>query len=78
MPAITEDAIRQLAGFRGEEVEVVSCYLDVDGRRYLRHQDYERELQVLLRRAQEHTNGSRSVVTDLRRIEDFVKAGVDR
>lgn len=78
MPAITENAIRQLAGFRAEQAEVVSCYLDVDGRRYLRHQDYERELQVLLRRAQENANGSRSVATDLHRIEDFVKAGVDR
>jgi len=31
---ITEDAVRELAGFNGEGVPVTTCYLDVDGRRY--------------------------------------------
>lgn len=78
MVAITEDAIRQLAGFRGEGAPVTSCYLDVDGRRYLRHQDYEEELQRLLRRARKKVNGTRSVADDFERIEAYVRGGVDR
>jgi peptide chain release factor subunit 1 len=75
---ITEEAIRELAAFRGEGEPVTTCYLDVDGRRLVRRQDYERELEMLLRRAREKANGSESVTTDLRRIEDFVKGGIDR
>jgi peptide subunit release factor 1 (eRF1) len=75
---ITEDAIRELAAFRGEAAPVTTCYLDVDGRRAVRHQDYERELDLLLRSAKEKANGSESVAADLRRIEEYVKAGIDR
>jgi peptide chain release factor subunit 1 len=75
---ITEDAIRELAAFRGEDAPVTTCYLDVDGRRMVRRQDYERELDFLLRAAREKANGSGSVQADLRRIEDYVKAGFDR
>ena len=78
MPAITHDVIRELAGFRGERAPVTTCYLDVDGRRHLRHQDYEHELDVLLRDAKARADGDASVAADLRRIEDFVKAGIDR
>lgn len=78
MPVITEDAIRELAGFRGGTAPVTTCYLDVDGRRYVRHQEYERELSSLLRRARGQANGTASVHRDLKRIEDFVKRGIDR
>lgn len=78
MAVITEGAIRELAGFKGEEAPVTTCYLDVDGRRYLRHQDYELELDRLLRDARPKANGTRSVHADLRRIEEFVKQGIDR
>ena len=50
MPVIAEDVIRSLVGFRGERAPVTSCYLDVDGRRYVRHQDLEHEVGVLLHR----------------------------
>jgi peptide subunit release factor 1 (eRF1) len=76
--AVTEDVIRKLAGFRGEQAPVTSCYLDIDGRRWLRHQDVERELDHLLREARRRTDGDASVTADLRRIEDYVKAGIDR
>ena len=33
MAVITEAAIRELAGFRGQDAPVTTCYLDVDGRR---------------------------------------------
>lgn len=78
MAAITEDEIRQLAGFRGEKAPVTSVYLDVDGRRYVRHRDYELELERLLRRAQAKGNDTASVADDFRRIGDYVRAGVDR
>jgi peptide chain release factor subunit 1 len=75
---ITEDAIREIAAFRGEEAPVTTCYLDVDGRRLVRRQDYERELDALLRTARRKANGSASVAADLKRIEDYVKGGIDR
>ena len=78
MSVITEDVIRSLAGFRGDRAPVTTCYLDIDGRRYLRHQDYEYELDVLLRDARSKANGDASVARDLTRIEEFVKAGIDR
>lgn len=75
---ITEDAIRELAAFRADDAPVTSCYLDVDGRRMVRHQDYEQELDRLLRSARERANGTESVHRDLQRIEEYVKGGFDR
>jgi peptide subunit release factor 1 (eRF1) len=75
---VTEEVIRSLAGFRGQKAPVTSCYLDVDGRRYRRHQDYEYELDVLLRAGRAKAGGDQSVETDLRRIEDYVRGGLDR
>ena len=46
---ITEAAIRELAGIRGDVAPITSCYLDVDGRRLTRHQDVEHELEGVLR-----------------------------
>lgn len=79
MAPITEQAVRELAGFKGRSAPVTSCYLDVDGRRYPRRQDYEQELARMLREAKERANGSASLIAaDLRRIEDHVKSGFDR
>ena len=78
MAAITEDAIRELAAFKGEEAPVTTCYLDVDGRRFVRHQDYEHQLDLMLRTARDKANGSESVARDLRRIDEFVRGGIDR
>jgi peptide chain release factor subunit 1 len=75
---VTEEVIRSLAGFRGQKAPVTSCYLDVDGRRYRRHQDYEHELDLLLREARAKSEGDQSVESDLRRIEDHVRRGLDR
>jgi hypothetical protein len=58
---ITEAAIRELAGIRGEAAPITSCYLDVDGRRLVRHQDVEHELDGLLRVARERADGDASV-----------------
>ena len=78
MAVITEAAIRELAGIRGDVAPITSCYLDVDGRRLVRHQDVEHELDGVLREARQRANGHRSVHDDLRRIEAFVKGGFDR
>lgn len=77
MTALTQDAIRSLASFKGQQAPVVSLYLDVDGRRRLRPRDYEACLDQLLREAREKANGS-VPAEDLRRIEAHVRAGVDR
>lgn len=78
MAVITEAAIRELAGFRGQDAPVTTCYLDVDGRRLSRHRDYEQELERILRSARARANGTESVRSDLSRIEAYVKGGIDR
>jgi hypothetical protein len=75
---LTEAAIRELAGIRGDAAPITSCYLDVDGRRLTRHQDVEHELDGMLRDARQRANGHQSVHDDLRRIEAYVRAGLDR
>ena len=83
---ITDTLIRDLAGLKGERAPVISCYLDVDGRRFLRPHDYEVHLDAMLRRARRQlSNGTARdrgvealVEGDLRRIETFVKGGIDR
>ncbi len=78
MAVLTEAAVRELAGIRGENAPITSCYLDVDGRRLVRHQDLEHELEGMLREARQRANGHDSVHDDLRRIEAFVRGGFDR
>jgi peptide subunit release factor 1 (eRF1) len=76
--AITEAAIRELAGFRGQDAPVTTCYLDVDGRRLSRHRDYQQELDRVIRSARVKANGTASVAQDLDRIESYVRGGFDR
>ena len=78
MPVITEAAIRRLAGVRGERAPITSMYLDVDGRRFLRRQDVEHELDGLLREARQRANGHASVHDDLQRIERYIRSEFDR
>jgi peptide chain release factor subunit 1 len=78
VPVITEDVVRELAGLRGEGAPITSCYLDVDGRRYVRRQDVEHALDALLRDARQRAAGERSVRDDLERIEAYVRNGLDR
>jgi len=75
---LTEAAVRELAGMRSGVAPITSCYLDVDGRRLVRHQDVEHELDGMLRVARQRANGHASVHDDLRRIEAFVHGGLDR
>ncbi|MBV8162469.1 MAG: hypothetical protein JO265_16245 [Acidimicrobiia bacterium] len=76
---LSGDVVRHLAAFDGGG-PVCTCYLDVDGRRYVRSRDYELQLERMLRpvREQEHRAGRHAVCRDLERIEDHVKGGIDR
>ncbi len=83
---ITDAVLRDLAGFTSERAPVTSCYLDVDGRRYIRAQDVEPHLDDLLRRGRRRMAANdghdkaatASVDADLRRISDYVRGGIDR
>jgi peptide chain release factor subunit 1 len=83
---ITESLIRELAGLKGERAPVVSCYLDVDGRRFHRPHDYEVHLDAMMRRARRQLSDASApdrgvealVEADLRRIESYVRGGIDR
>jgi peptide chain release factor subunit 1 len=76
MTVITEAAIKELAGFKSTEAPVVSCYLDVDGRRQIRPQDYQRRLEAMVKTAAaEHDV---TVSADLAQITRHVNNGVDR
>jgi len=76
--AITEDDVRELALRKPTIAPVTSCYLNVDGRRRLRHQDVTHALDLLLRPARAGANGEASVAQDLQRIEDHVGQGFER
>ena len=76
LAALTQDAIRALAAHRSQNGPVVSLYLDVDGKRFVRAKDYELHLDALARSALEgHGHG---VEADVQRIVDHVKSGIDR
>ena len=77
MPVITEAAIKDLAGFRSDDAPVVSCYLDVDGRRQVRPQDYQRRLAALVRDASAGHPGV-DVTADVDRITEHVAGDLDR
>lgn len=78
MANLNEDTVRELAGVSGGGAPVVSCYLDVDGRRYPRRQDYEAQLDHLVRRARARGEGNGTLAADLARITDHVHGGFDR
>ena len=74
MAVLTRDVIRKLAGHRGGAGGVVSLYLDVDGRRYVRPKDYEFHLDRLLRDARERLGADPA---DIRRLQERL-ADLDR
>ena len=77
MPVITEAAIKELAGFRSDDAPVVSCYLDVDGRRQVRPQDIERRVAALVKEAANGPSGD-AIGADLDRITEHVAKHLDR
>jgi peptide chain release factor subunit 1 len=65
------DVVRRLAAYAGSG-PVVTCYLDVDGRRYVRNHDYEVEFERMARPLRDRDGRA------LKRIEDYVRGGFDR
>jgi peptide chain release factor subunit 1 len=79
MARLSHDAVRSLASKTGGSAPVVSLYLDVDGRRYVRPKDYEGELDRMLRQARERANGNGAMVAkEFERIDAHVRGGLDR
>lgn len=78
MVVIDEVQLRQLASLDLGRELVTTCYLDLDGRRLPRAVDVEAELQRVLRDGRARAKGDPSVLEDLRRIEGYIRAGVDR
>ena len=78
MVAITEDAIRSLAGYKGEGAPVTSCYVDLDGSRHVRWQDVVNAMKPLLKDAHHKHHDDPSVCDDIAKIEELVKGGIDR
>jgi len=76
--AITEDDIRSLAAFKGDGAPVTSVYLDVDGGRHVRFQDAVRSAESLLKDALAKHADEPSVAADLQRVQELVRAGIDR
>jgi peptide subunit release factor 1 (eRF1) len=76
--ALTKDTIRSLAAFQSPDAPVVSLYLDVDGRRRPRPQEYERQLDRMVRDALSSFDGGRPAARDLERIAAHVHRGLDR
>jgi len=75
--AITEDDVRSLAAFKGEDAPVTSIYLDVDGGRHVRFQDVIRSADSLVKEAL-LKHGNSSVASDLQRFQELVRGGIDR
>jgi len=75
---LTADMVRSLAARKSTTGPIVSLYLDVDGQRHIRARDYEHELDRMLREVRERGGGAEAAEADLRRVEAFVKAGIDR
>lgn len=71
MPVVTAEELRSLAAFHSPDVPVLSCYLDVDGRRWPRLGDLVAQVEGVLRRVR--ANGSPSVQADAARVVDTVK-----
>ena len=77
MTVITEASIKELAGFKGSDAPVVSCYLDVDGRRRIRPRDYELELESLQKQLAA-SRPEQDLRSDFARMSDYVRTELHR
>jgi peptide chain release factor subunit 1 len=79
MAEVDQDFLRRLARWTAVGAPVSSLYLDVDGRRYPRKQDYEVRAEELANRLRDQTNdldreGERSVAKDADRMLGFIRS----
>ena len=77
---LSGELVRELAAFKSDGAPVTTCYLDVDGSRYVRPHDYEVHFERMIRpvRERQHASGTHAACRDLKRIEDYVRGGIDR
>jgi len=75
---LTEAEVKELSGFKASAAPVTSVYLDVDGARHTRQADVLSELDRLVRSIKRDHGGQQSVAKDVKKIEDHVRAGIDR
>lgn len=85
MTSISEDVVKELAGFTGTAAPVTSLYLDVDGRRFVRSQDLVPHLDSLLREGRARATGNglpraaqQSVEADLAHMAEHVRGSLRR
>lgn len=76
MAPITKERIRELARFTCDGNDVVSVYVDVDGKRHPKYADVESRVERLVRSAAD--GATKSATVDLKRIEAHLKKGLDR
>lgn len=77
MTVITEESIKELAGFKSVDAPVVSCYLDVDGRRQIRPKDYQLEFESQKKKLLA-THTSHDLEADLALMTEHVRTHLDR
>ncbi|MEX1218220.1 MAG: hypothetical protein WEA11_06860 [Acidimicrobiales bacterium] len=77
MSVITEASIKELAAFKSADAPVVSCYLDVDGRRHIRPKDYRLEFESMKKKLLA-THQGLDISVDLDRIAEHVHTHLDR
>jgi peptide chain release factor subunit 1 len=75
---LNEADVRELAGFKGADAPVTSLYLDVDGATHVRRSDLLKELDLVLKHIDRDATKDASVARDLKRMQDFVRGGIDR
>lgn len=78
MTVLTEAEVRELSSFKASDAPVTSMYLDVDGAHHPRQADVLQELERMVRSVKRDHAGDDSVVKDIKRIEEHVRAGIDR
>ena len=76
MAPITKERIRELARFTCADNDVVSVYVDVDGKRHPKYADVEARVERLLRTAADGVG--RSAAASLKQIESHLKKGLNR
>ncbi len=75
---LSSQLIKDLANFDTKGSTVVSLYLNVDGKQYIRSQDYQREFDSMLKRAKSQIEQNPLAKKDIERIYSFVQSPMDR
>lgn len=75
---LSSQLIKDLSNFETKGSAVVSLYLNIDGRQYVRSQDYQREFDSMLKRSKAQMEQNPLVKKDIEKISSFVQTPIDR